>query len=129
MKKVRGLPITPPNAVAERQAEADEDPQHADHAHRHEALEHRRHDVLGAHHPAVEKRQPRRHQQHETRGREHPRDVAGDERTAGHGLGGGAEQRAGDADAGHQQERQRRKLPKPLGFAPDLCQRHRTGLR
>ena len=41
-------------AVAEAEAEADDDPEQRDHAQRDEALKHRRDDVLGAHHAGVE---------------------------------------------------------------------------
>ena len=41
---------------------------------------------FGAHHAAVEERQPGRHQQHEAGGREHPGHVARVDRPAGHRL-------------------------------------------
>ena len=64
------------DVVAERQAEADDDPDQADDAQRDHALKHRRDDVLEADHAAVEERQPRRHQQHQPGRRQHPGDVA-----------------------------------------------------
>ena len=73
--------------LAKRQAEPDHDPQHADDRHRDEALEHRRHHVLGSHHAAVEERQPGRHEEDEPGGREHPGHVARVDRSAGDRLG------------------------------------------
>ena len=112
------------DAVAERQAEPDHDPQDADDRHRHEALEHRRDDVLRADHPAVEEGEPRRHQQHQRRGRQHPGDVAAVNRPPGDRRRSRADGDRHHADRGEQEERQRGEGADPAGGAAHFGKRH-----
>ena len=65
----RGLPMTPPMLSPKARLKPTTTQSEADDAHRDEALQHRRDDVLALHHAAVEERQPRRHQQDERRRR------------------------------------------------------------
>ena len=91
-------------AGAECEAEPDDNPQQADHAHRDKALEHRRHDVLGADHAAVEEREPWSHQQHEPGRGQHPRCIARIDWAAGDRLRCRTEERARQADCRDQQK-------------------------
>ena len=62
---------------AEGQTVAEEHPLDADDADQHEALHHDGEDVLAAHQPAIEEREPGSHQHHEGRADDHPSRVPG----------------------------------------------------
>ena len=62
----------PPVIGAERQRVPHDHPQQADHADRHEGLDHRRDHVLRAYQPSVEQREPRHHEEHQRRRGQHP---------------------------------------------------------
>ena len=62
--------------VAERERVPEDHPDHRHDAQGEEVLHEHREDVLGAHHAAVEEREPRSHEHHECRRNEHPCGIA-----------------------------------------------------
>ena len=68
---------SPADVVAEGDRVADEDPDDDDRREGAEGHHHHVQHALGAHHPAVEQREPRCHQEHQGRGCEEPGGVAG----------------------------------------------------
>ena len=93
------------DAVAEAQAEADDDPHHADDTECDEALQHGGDDILAVHHAPVEEGEARGHEEDECTGDDHPGDVSGTRqihRAPVRGLGFVAQAENGQQDESHQ---------------------------
>ena len=82
-EEVCGIAYDVPDVVAESEAEPEDHPYDADHAHYDKALKHCRNHVLDPDHAAIEERQARSHHQHEYRGSDHPCHI-GEEMIVGH---------------------------------------------